>query len=118
MRPIRFPIASILVFTFLFSIYSCKKDKHSGCYSAKVIHIGKEASVDPCQGDIAVLTTDVENVPAGTTVFVNSTQSDRLNLALNQTIYFKLNERSEVVPGILRGCSLDPKHNFGIELCE
>lgn len=118
MRYIRLSVTSILTFVFLLLTNSCKKDKQSGCYAAKVVHIVKGASADPCQADIAVLTTDVENVPAGTAVFVSSTQSNRLNLTVNQTIYFKLDERNEVVPGIIRGCSFDPKHYFGIELCE
>lgn len=113
---VRPPFAFMLICTSLFSIFGCKKDKHSGCYTAKVIHIG-EGSVDPCQSHIAVLTTNVEDIPAGTNVALVSHQTD-LNLTLNQTIYFKLHMRNKIVPGILAGCTLDPTDNFQIDLCE
>jgi|SRR6185312_1047605 len=116
MKNTKSSIIFILALTCLFQLYSCKKNNHSGCYSAKVIHLGK-GSVDPCQSDIAVLNTEVEGIPIGTNVALISNLTD-LNLKDNQTIYFKLHMRSEIVPGILRGCTLDPKHMFQIDLCE
>lgn len=113
----RFRLAvRVLAFACLLTLYSCKKDKHSGCYSATVIHIGG-GSADPCQSHIAMLLTDVEDVPAGTNVTLISHQKD-LNLTLNQTIYFKLHMRNKIVPGILPGCALDPTDNFQIDLCD
>jgi len=109
-------ITYVLVLSCLLQLYSCKKDKYSDCYSAKVIHIG-EGSGDPCQSNIAMLTTDVEGIPKGSNVALISHLAD-LNLTLNQTIYFKLHMRTEIVPGILVGCSLDPKHMFQIDLCQ
>lgn len=105
-----------LAFVFLLLTYGCKKDKHAGCYSAKVIHIGG-GSADPCQSHIAVLLVDVEDIPAGTKVTLISHQTD-LNVELDQTIYFTLHMRNKIVPGILRGCTLDPSDNFQIDMCE
>lgn len=110
------PFAFILICICLFPIFGCKKDKHSDCYTAKVIHIGM-GSADPCQSHIAVLTTNVEDVPVGTNVTLVSHQTD-LNLTLNQTIHFKLHMRNKIVPGILAGCTLYPTDNFQIDLCE
>lgn len=111
---------SLIIFMFtlvcLFQLYGCKKDKHSDCYSAKVIHIGK-GSIDACQSHIAMLNTDVEGIPRGTNVALISHLTD-LNLTLNQIIYFKLHMRTEIVPGILPDCTLDPKYMFQIDLCE
>lgn len=106
--------AGLLLFSLMSG--SCKKDKHSGCYSAKVIHIGK-GSVDPCQSHIAVLTTDVEDIPAGAKVTLTSHQTD-LDLVMDQTIYFKLHMRNKIIPGILPGCTFEPTDNFQIDLCE
>lgn len=110
-----FKVIAIFILAFFTLMFSaCKKDNNKNCYSAEVIHL-YQGDGDPCVGNMAVLLTDVDEIPKGTIVLLISHLND-LKLNLNETIHFTLNVRSKLVP--IPDCTLAPTYMFQIDLCD
>lgn len=109
-----------LFLLFLFFILSgiifsgCRKDSYKGCISAQVIHLGG-GSPDPCQGNIARLLQDVNEIPKGTNVLLVSDQTP-FDFKGGETIFFKLKVRVQLIP--MPGCALNPEYMFQINFCK
>lgn len=105
-----FPVCFVLIAAF---ISGCKKDHDKGCISAQVIHLGG-GSTDPCQGNIARLLQDVNEIPKGTNVLLISDQTP-FDFKGGETIFFRLKVRVQLIP--MPGCNLNPEYMFQINFC-